>query len=164
MAYTTPTTHVAGETLPAADWNVLCANDVAFSPLAGAWTSFTPTLSNIVAGNGVHASRYMQVGRMVSVFFKFTFGTTTTISGPPVFSLPVAASGNVFNVSQCMFLDFGSNRYIGMCELDSVTNVVCHGVLTSGTYATQSTPNATVPFTWTTNDSVTVGLVYESAS
>ena len=46
----------------------------------------------------------------------------------------------------------------------NVTNVVCHGVLTSGTYATQSTPNATVPFTWTTNDSVTVGLVYESAS
>lgn len=30
MAYTTPTTHVAGETLPAADWNVLVGNDVSF--------------------------------------------------------------------------------------------------------------------------------------
>jgi len=118
----------------------------------------------MVAGNGVHASRYMQVGRMVSVFYKFTFGTTTTISGPPVFSLPVAASGNVFNVSQCVFLDSGSNRYIGMCELDSVTNVVCHAILTTGTYATQQTPSATIPMTWAVNDNVIVGLVYESAS
>jgi len=35
MAYTTPTTHVAGETLPAADWNVLCNNDIAFRNSTG---------------------------------------------------------------------------------------------------------------------------------
>ena len=29
MAYTTPTTHVAGETLPAADWNVVVNNEIA---------------------------------------------------------------------------------------------------------------------------------------
>ena len=50
MAYTTPTTHVAGETLPAADYNVivndviaLAAGPVSHTSAAYAWNSWNPT-------------------------------------------------------------------------------------------------------------------------
>ena len=119
----------------------------------------------MVAGNGTHASKYLQVGRLVIASFDFTFGTTSSISGAPVFSLPVAAlAGGGFITSQCVFRDLSADRYAAMCELDATTQVVCQLIATNGTYATASAPNATIPFTWTTGDRINVGIIYQSAS
>jgi len=165
VAYATPSTVSAGDAVTATAQNILVNNDIALAPFFSVWTSFTPTITNVVVGNGTHASKYLQVGRLVIASFDFTFGSTSSISGAPVFSLPVAAlAGGGFITSQCVFLDAGTNRYAGMCELDAATQVVCQAVSTSGAYAVQSQPNATTPFTWTTSDRINVGVLYQSAS
>ena len=165
MAYATPSTVTAGDAVTAAAQNILVNNDIALAPFFSVWTSFTPTITNVVVGNGTHASKYLQVGRLVIASFDFTFGSTSSISGAPVFSLPVAAlAGAGFITSQCVFLDAGTNRYAGMCELDASTQVVCQSLLTNESYGRAAAPNATNPFVWTTSDRINVGIVYQSAS
>ena len=165
MAYATPSTVTAGDAVTATAQNILVNNDIALAPFFSVWTSFTPTLTNMVAGNGTHASKYLQVGRLVIASFDFTFGSTSSISGAPVFSLPVAAlAGGGFITSQCVFRDLSGDRYPAMCELDAATQVVCQLIATNGTYATASSPSATIPFTWTTGDRINVGILYQSAS
>jgi hypothetical protein len=166
MAWTTPGTAVAGDVLTAAFWNSnVRDNMIELAPIANAWTNFTPTLTNMTAGNGVHASRYLKVGRTVLVNYSFTFGTTTTISGAPVFTLPpgITADGPLL-ATQCEFLDSGTARYLGIVEADGNTQVVCQAISTTGSYAVQTAPSATVPFTWTVNDRILVGIIYVSTS
>ena len=165
MAWTTPGTATAGDVLTASFWNTQVRdNMVELAPFFATWTSFTPTMTNVTVGNGTHNSRYLKIGRIVFVNYEFTFGSTTSISGAPVFSVPFSVSGPLM-AGQVMFLDAGTQRYIGMVEIEnSSSGVVCQGINTTGTYATQLAPNATNPFTWTTNDKVVASVIYMTAS
>ena len=90
MAWTTPGTATAGEVLTAAFWNTQVRdNMVELAPFSAAWTSWTPTWSNLTVGNGVLVSKYIKVGKYVSFYIDLNFGTTTSVSGDINFSLPV---------------------------------------------------------------------------
>lgn len=166
MAWTTPGTATAGEVLTAAFWNTQVRdNMVELAPFFSAWTSFTPTLTNMVAGNGVHNSRYLKIGRLVIIRYNFTLGSTSSVSGAPVFSLPAGISADgAFIATQVEFLDAGTARYSGLIEAENNTQVVCQALSASGTYVVQVAPTSTIPFTWTTNDQILAGVIFMSTS
>jgi hypothetical protein len=165
MAWTTPGTATAGEVLTAAFWNTQVRdNSNELAPFFAAWTSFTPTLTNVTVGNGVHDSAYLKIGRLIIIRYSFTLGSTSSVAGAPVFSLPVGVSlSGMPLASQCLFVDAGGLRYPGVVE-DNLSLVVCQAVSTSGSYAVQVAPTATIPFTWATGDKIIVGITAQTTT
>ncbi len=126
------------------------------------WTAYTPTLNNWTLGNGSVTARYQQIGKTIIVFFRFTFGSTSSIASTPNFSLP-------FNAAQTLGASYFVNlQDAGTADIPGyvymATNVVYPGVMNvSSTYPSFAGVSATVPFTWTTNDTITVQMTYEAA-
>ena len=164
MAYTAPTTHVAGETLPAADWNVLCANDVTFSPIAGAWTTFTPVNPGGWAGTFTYPyAKYMQVGKTVAFVI---YGLWSGAGGGTGMNInyPVVAASTYSSASlSAKLLDSGIANYVANVTAGTTTYFSVDYIVTSAGAATTGALNNTSPFTWGTNDLFYVGGVYEAA-
>ena len=134
--------------------------------LGGAWTSYTPTWTNLTIGNGTNDFKYKQINKTVFVRFVFTRGSTTTMSSAPTFTLPVtASSGN----SASAFLgtgtlqDTGTETYVGMLRIGTTTTANIRVLNAGGTYGVSSAIDNTTPFTWTTNDQICGDFVYEAA-
>jgi len=127
----------------------------------GAWTTWTPTIANFVRGNGTETARYSKVGNIVYLNYRFTFGSTSSLSGRPEISLPVNQSEpNI--IVPVRILDSGTTVYFGMATLAGNTAYV-ELQLTSGSYSAQAFPGSTTPMTWTTNDQFAFQAIYEVA-
>ena len=133
------------------------------------WQAWTPTLTNLTAGNGTTVARYYQDGKLVVGYFLFTFGTTSSISGSVSVSLPVNMSTSypqtrVVPIGTANFEDDGTQTYFGVTggyrDLQRFFVFVYNA---SATYVTQSTTSSTVPFTWGNLDAIFVNFVYEAA-
>lgn len=132
----------------------------------GAWDSYTPSLTNITLGNGTLAGDYWRAGRGVFFKVKLTFGSTTSVSGQMIVSLPVAyADGTDAEVFTAVLFDASANiRYPGKSQAISTTTVSVGALNAAGTYLVEAATSSTVPFTWTTSDILIVAGFYESAS
>lgn len=127
------------------------------------WTNYTPTLTNFTLGNGSVIARYQQIGKTITVFFKFTFGSTSAITGSgPRFTLPFTAAQTLASAVNTNLQDAGTADLPGL-SYASDTLVVFGVQNVSGTYPFRSDITSTVPFTWTTNDTITCQLTYEAA-
>jgi hypothetical protein len=125
------------------------------------WTSFTPTLNNWTLGNGTVVGKYQQIGKTINLFFKFTFGSTSSLSSFPNFALPINAANTLGQNVTINLQDAGTADNAGNVYL--ATNTVYPGAFnTAGTYISVVPISATVPFTWTTNDTITVQFTYEA--
>ena len=127
----------------------------------GGWTSYTPTLANWTLGNGVLDARFSKVGKNVTVYFSFTFGSTSSIANFANLSLPVTAqSGAYESYGNCVMNDSGVGLWVGGIYL---TGGVAYprAMISSGAYVQDTTVGATVPFTWTTNDLIRGLFTYE---
>jgi len=129
----------------------------------GAWTSFTPSWSNVTVGNATNQGKYCQIGKIVFVKIYFLFGSTTSFTGSVIVNNPIAGTGNVAGFqSGIRILDAGTAFYQGFCGVGAggaellIANV-------SATYPTLAVINATSPFTWTTNDEIQFSYWYEVA-
>jgi hypothetical protein len=140
---------------------VMVYDGVAWSNIssASAWTTYTPTTTNITVGNGTWSSSYIQLGKTVHIRVRFTLGSTSAITGAATFSLPITAAGFAYGTAN---LNAGSN-YQGVAAISGTTNVVANAVNAAGTYAVQSSTNATVPATWATGHTISISLTYEAA-
>jgi hypothetical protein len=126
----------------------------------GAFGTYATSVSNISIGNGTTSLRYRQIGKLVDFNFTLTFGSTTTISSSPNFTLPVApTTSNSFSVA---LLDSGTGWFPAFaitssstCFLDLMT--------ASGTYVGTGAFSSTAPFTWATGDKIVVNGSYEVA-
>jgi hypothetical protein len=130
----------------------------------GAWTSFTPTLTNMVLGNGTASAKYCQIGKVVFVFFSFVFGSTSTMSNYPGVTLPIAPvayagllNGNVY------MLDSGTAEYYGVVYNDSGVRGTFFAQSASGSYVRDAIVGANIPMTWGTNDKLQASFWYEVA-
>ncbi len=135
-------------------------------PIPGVWQTWTPTYTNITVGNGTVTARYTQIGNLVTVYFEFALGSTSTIGTSPQVSAPVTPHSNYadneHNVGSSYLLDAGTNRYMGVLRMFSSTFLL--EVLKSDvTYLQPKSVTATVPFTWTTGDKVHFTATYEAA-
>lgn len=166
MAWSTPRTWVAGEYITAAQMNANVRDNLnAVVPLGpDAWVPWTPTLTNITAGNGTTQARYFRVGRTIHFRFRFLFGSTSVMGTGPRFSLPVTASPDYvdsFPLGIGFLADTGVGEYPAMLIM---TTGAARIVYVGGTNATGANVTAAVPFAWGSADQIVCFGTYEALS
>jgi len=131
-----------------------------------AWTSYTPTWTNLTVGNGTSSFKYKQIGKNVFVIGRFQFGTTSSMGSDPQMSLPITSISyhSTIPLGVGTLQDSGTNTFGGYVRPNNTTSVIFTYLSVSGSLiSASSTPTSTLPFTWTTNDALTVNIVYEAA-
>lgn len=131
-------------------------------PVHGALTTFVPTWTNLTVGNGVlNICSYQRIGRTIHNYkVRFTFGTTTAVTGAITVSTPFAAEGNVTEYECCQ----------NVIAYDS-SAVQRHPMYTASVSTTSfkfrfggADTSSTVPFTWATGDIIFFSITYEAAA
>lgn len=132
-----------------------------------AWQDWTPVWTNLTIGNGTNDAQYIQIGKTVHFRIKTVFGTTTTQTNDPRFTLPVAAHAkytsfvNPYGVSN--YTHAGA-YYSGTVGSPGNSNEAQPFVfLTSATYGSMSGYTATVPVAFGTGDTIWCHGTYEVA-
>lgn len=135
----------------------------------GAWTAWVPTWVNLTVGNGTVTAAYVQIGKLVVARLSIVFGTTTSISGDPTFTLPVtrATYGGTSGITpignaQAFDVSGGVASVIQVINISTTTGAF-RANNASATYLTAAALSSTVPFTWTNPDELCAELFYEAA-
>ena len=123
-----------------------------------AWTSTTPTFTNVTLGTGGTSSmHWIQVGRTVHFRAGFTLGTGTgDVSGTITLNLPVSSSaGRRFcGIAAATDASALGATFVGVAIISTTTLTV---------FAT-SLWGTTSPMDWTASDEFTVSGTYEAAT
>lgn len=135
--------YVSGQILTAAELNA-----------EGAWTSYTPTLTNIAKGNATTwDSLYYKFNQIGFLSINFVLGSTSTVTGDITITLPTGWTAKQ-NVGLALTVVAGTS-YISHWRISAAgTNILIRANNASGTYLTSTNASATVPATWTTGDSI----------
>lgn len=138
----------------------LCDNPSGFPD----YFNYTPTFTNLSVGNGTLTGRYTTKGKTCFFNWKIIFGTTTSVSGLIIYSLPVTAnfSENV-EIGMMYAADATGSAYMGFSRIGSTTTAYIIATTVSGSYVIETVTSATVPFTWATSDVLSVNGLYEIA-
>lgn len=157
-----------------AKWNILGTNDAHFNDmlaLAGAWTSFTPSWTNLLPGTGggmINQGYYTKIGNTIHARLQMYFGSTGPSMGSnPCLAWPVAAASTIAArtyVGVCLYKDANGQHYSGHLWKDPSADrmqLLIDNV--AGTYPTISGLSATVPFTWAPTDEIVAAFSYEAA-
>jgi hypothetical protein len=133
--------------------------------VSGAWTSYTPTFTNLTVGNGTINAKYKQIGKTVVVRFAFTMGSTSSMGTNPNFTFPVAASSYLANAAlgDMYIEDNGVAGYMGRFKW--IAGPLCAMELygAGATYLNFGSITSSVPFTWGTGDYIAGQFYYEAA-
>jgi hypothetical protein len=129
-----------------------------------AYTSWTPTLTNLTLGNGTMTGKYVQIGKFVHATLSLTWGSTTSSSGAWEFSSPVTmATPNNTYIGTARLLDAGVQNYPGMVLILTSTKLIAFSQYVGNTYAEAANIATTSPFTWTTGDNLSFSITFEAA-
>ena len=154
---TSPVSIPAGHKLVGSDFD-------AYENLTAAWTAYTPTLTNLTQGNGTVSANYRVAGKTLDLYFKFTLGTTSSVSTSPAISLP---SGMTMSTKYGQFLDTPASGVLlndtgtaarpGMLVMDQPNNRIVIGSLDVSAVFQNIT--STVPHTWASTDVISVSVM-----
>jgi hypothetical protein len=130
--------------------------------MRAAWTTWTPTLTNLTQGNGTVLARYHQIGKTVRYRFRFVLGSTSAVGAAPVqITLPVTPGDYTeFTLGICDYTDAGVANRFGVVRLVSGSTV---NLLVLNTSAVLPGVATAVPHAWGTGDSISVWGHYEAA-
>lgn len=133
--------------------------------IPGAYTTHTPTWTNLTIGNGTNDFKYTQVGKFVHLHGKLTFGSTTSVSGHIEMSVPVNAVATTVEPKPGIALqDSGTATYYGFgLFVNAVSRLTLYAYNVAGTYLQATALSATAPHTWANTDVIYIDLVYEAA-
>jgi len=126
----------------------------------GAWTGYTPTLTGITLGSGTVAFTWIQQGKTIHVRGRFTFGSTSAVTGAASISLPVTAVAANFVAN--LTARAGGVDYM-MLPISTTTTIGVNALGSAGAYTNRTTISNLIPGTWTTNDFITFSATYEAA-
>lgn len=132
---------------------------------ATAWTSYTPTLTNLTLGNGTLSARYIQMGKTVIVRFAFILGTTSSVSALPMFSLPsgiTASSNQNWQPGPARYDDPGAGLYSGFTYFQDSSTVRFFTYMVSGSYIKENNVSSNTPFTFANGDGIYTTIVFEA--
>lgn len=134
-----------------------------------AWQSWTPTWTNLTVGNGTLTAKHTRVGGTVIARLTLVLGSTSSVGTQPEFTLPVTAASYpltatvVDPVGRVVILDAGTTTFYGSVLMASTTKCRLIVETANATYVSAADITSTVPMTWTTNDGLSVFVIYEAA-
>lgn len=140
----------------------MAANSVKTQSLNKPWTSFTPSWTNITVGNGTNTGSYVQIGKTVHFRTYFKMGSTSSIGGSVTLALPVAIatySQALAVIANVEMYEQGASLWVGTLYSNGGVRVLT----VSGTRITVAAISSSVPFTWGTDDTLTIAGTYEAA-
>ena len=126
----------------------------------GEATAFTPVFEDLTLGNATVDAQYLVVNDIMFYSIEVEFGSTTSITGSPVFFDYPATGSNTYlnaNSSEIYCDDADGNDYFGRVYRRSGTSGRLTIFNSSGTAVTQTNITSTSPFTWATGDRLIVG-------
>jgi hypothetical protein len=130
----------------------------------GAFSTWTPTWTNLLVGNGTVTARYWRSGPLVALSIRFDYGSSSSIGGSVSFSLPVTAASTSSDWNGvCNLTDTGSQTIKGVVRLGSTTTATIRYEALSGSFMQLAAVAAGAPFTWATGDAFDGTLIYEAA-
>ena len=144
--------------------NIASGADIDLTTKAAAvYTTYIPSLTNGSVGNGTITSRYVQVGNLVHFYGRWTFGSTSAITGSLEISLPT----NLASASALLGGGEGRDSSAGARSLLSAGaggasarfQLIGQVAFNGGEFGVA----ATFPWTWATGDWLQWNLVYEAA-
>lgn len=124
------------------------------------WQTYTPTYTNFTPGNGTVIARYQKVGNLINVFFRITWGSTTSTGNYPIIGYPSTPANTVYFSGDCTLRDVGTTDYIGRVLMDNAGLLFCTEY-TGGNWNVLGVVTATDPTTWVTGDIWTLSATYE---
>lgn len=134
----------------------------------GAYTSYTPTLSNITLGTGGVRNGYWKIvdGSTLFLRVRITLGTSGVFSGAGTISLPSGMTGvtetDGFQIVPAILRDTGTSVFKGHVQLLSAgTALTIYADNASGTYLTQAASSSVVPHTWANTDVIAFHGAFE---
>lgn len=127
----------------------------------GAWTTYTPTWTNLTVGNATQSFAYLKINNLGFIQGELTFGSTTSITASnPRFTLPSGWTNEYQPLSSFIdYLDAGVTNYDGWLNRWDNDELLPMVGLTGGTYYQGQGLSSTVPMTWGTSDVMKVGAV-----
>ena len=130
----------------------------------GAWTSYTPVLTNITLGTGGSTSgKYLKIGKLVLFYGSFTLGSSGFSVGDTYISVPVTAvDRNSYNVTASA-INVGISPYsLFIPHHDCNTTQIRLLIENPSAYGAAVLSN-TVPFSWGSGDKLYWSGSYEAA-
>lgn len=127
------------------------------------WAS--PINGGLTLGNGSLACNYYTIGKYVFASFRMSFGSTSAVTGDVSLNLPVAAAVSYRQTGHGWFYDFSApgSSCPAFVLSTSASTVLVRAIVTSGTYTTSAVLSASIPFTWATNDIMSINVSYLAA-
>lgn len=130
--------------------------------LTAAWSSWTPTITNLTIGDGVIVGRTLQIGKLVFYDLRVTWGSTTSASGTQIVPAPAQAATGVDpgHIGSGMAFDTSSGFYYRLITTfrADVSNIQILGADGGSTFV-----NATSPFAWANGDILAISGFYPAA-
>jgi len=128
-----------------------------------AWTSYTPTLTNLTLGNGTMSAAYAKIGKLVVVRFRMVFGSTSSMGSFPGVTLPFTAVTNTtsFFTGSTQFEDAGTRNWLGHSRIATTTTFDWVIDTVVGSRVSIDFLSSTAPMTWAVNDNITTIFMYE---
>lgn len=133
-----------------------------------AWSSWTPTWTNLTVSGSTVTAKYQQIGKTVFWRLNVILGGGNAPTGALSFTLPVTSANYAGNASSqrigtAEYLDAGVTGYVGSVAWASTTTGRLFVTLASGTYGQDADLSATVPHAWGNTDEIHASGVYEAA-
>ena len=133
----------------------------AWSPVLSKVSAYTPTMTNVTVGNGTASGWYCYMSGCVRFSASFVFGSTSSISNAPKFSLPATTSNTPFDSDiSGHFIDGGVVLPAIHDNPTTTTTGFLYSFATSGSFVASGSVDATTPFTWTTGDAIQASGIY----
>lgn len=137
---------------------------------ATGWSTWTPSWNNLTVGSGVVTAKYIKVGRVVTGYIKFAYGSGSSVGSNPTFTAPITAASQ-YGSGDHNFIGSGyaedlatAGSNIGLSFKASTTLISVMTLTSNGTYGAWVGIASGVPITWATGDFFNCTFVYESAS
>ena len=137
-------------------------NGTDLTGLAGAWQTWTPTITGWGTSNYTLDAKYVQIGKTVHFSFIMSLTGANTGGTSLTFTLPVTARVSNNAVTSTGLVSNG-NQYVGSSRNDTTARILVSSLNVTGSSINTANLTATSPATWANLDAIRVNGTYEAA-
>ena len=163
----------SGDVFTEAMWDVYIKGNL--NAIGDAWTTFTPTWTNLTVGTGgsaLNQGAYMNAGKLYVVRTRTVLGTSgASVGTNPQMTLPNSSSfvaavtnaGGTISLGTAGLLDAGTATYWAFVAPQDSTKIQLRLLRSEFVWLQTSTPTAIQPMTWVAGDEIVTQFMYEAA-